>query len=104
MYQVCFFVFQAMVLNGFILVNDSKLNFEESVESLKTSRKKTLREMFRSVMTLCSWTLSEIFLVIVALIYFDFLYGKTPTIFKVKDARWDLESDEGSFVGSETLH
>ena len=82
MYQVCFFVFQAMVLNGFILVNDSKLNFEESVESLKTSRKKTLREMFRSVMTLCSWTLSEIFLVIVALIYFDFLYGKTPTIFQ----------------------
>merc|ERR1719273_895752 len=67
--------FKAMVVNGFILVTDSNLNFEESLESVKTSRKKTLRKMFKSVMALSIWTLTEIFLTIVALIYFDFLYG-----------------------------
>ena len=70
-----------MLLNGVILVTDSKLNLEQSVESVKNSRRKTLKKMFKSVMAISVWVLSEIFLVIVALIYFDYLYGKLPTFF-----------------------
>ena len=70
-----------MLLNGVILVTDSKLNFEQSLESVKNSRRKTLKKMFKSVMAISVWALSEIFLVIVALIYFSYLYGKLPTFF-----------------------
>ena len=70
-----------MLLNGVILVTDSKLNFEQSLESVKSSRRKTLKKMFKSVMAISVWALSEIFLVIVALIYFSYLYGKLPTFF-----------------------
>jgi hypothetical protein len=70
-----------MLLNGVILVTDSKLNLEQSLESVKISRRKALKKMFKSVMALSVWALSEIFLVIVALIYFNYLYGKLPTFF-----------------------
>lgn len=73
MISIIFFL--AMLLNGVILVTDSKLNLEQSVESVKNSRRKTLKKMFKSVMAISVWVLSEIFLVIVALIYFDYLYG-----------------------------
>ena len=70
-----------MVLNGVIMVTDSKLNFKQSLESVQSSRRKTLKKMFKSVMAISVWALSEIFLVIVALIYFSYLYGKLPTFF-----------------------
>ena len=70
-----------MLLTGVILVTDSKLNLEQSLESVKNSRRKTLKKMFKSVMATSVWALSEIFLVIVALIYFSYLYGKLPTFF-----------------------
>ena len=67
--------FFAMLLNGVVLVTDSKLNLAQSIETAKSSRRKMLRKIFLSVMALSLWALSEVFVVIVALIYFDFLYG-----------------------------
>ena len=67
--------FLAMLFNGVVLVTDSKLDLAQSIESSKRSRRKMLRKIFLSVMALSLWALSEIFVVIVALIYFDFLYG-----------------------------
>ena len=73
MIAVIFFL--AMLFNGVVLVTDSKLDLAQSIESSKSSRRKILRKIFLSVMALSLWALSEIFVVIVALIYFDLLYG-----------------------------
>ena len=63
-----------MLLDGVVLVMDSKLNFEKSLETMAKSPRATIGIFFYSTMTLAFWALTEIFLVAVGLIYFKLIY------------------------------